>query len=166
MISRRFSSPPDNRPNRSLPFLLKAFLDAMGPLATRGTDQKIMFSRSFGDPGQQFAQQSRFPGNSPVSRRGDGPYSPKVWENLFSRTVPFGRSSNIHRLSESDQIERNTRREDFWLAELAELDMDKNRNVRVGGPVEHWAIGKVARILFRRAPLRPLPLGRYRRNRS
>ncbi len=39
----------------------------------------------------------------------------------------FGRGSNMHRLWDSDMIEWNTRSEDVWLVDLAELDTDQNR---------------------------------------
>jgi len=51
----------------------------------------------------------------------------------------FDRGSNMHRLWDSDLIESNTRSEDVWLAELAELDTDKNRAAWMEGTVEGWA---------------------------
>ena len=51
----------------------------------------------------------------------------------------FDRGSNMHRVWDSDLIEWNTRSEDVWLAELAELDTDKNRAPWMGGTVEDWA---------------------------
>ncbi len=45
----------------------------------------------------------------------------------------------MHRVWDSDLVEWNTRREDVCLAELAELDTDKNRTAWIGGTVEDWA---------------------------
>ena len=51
----------------------------------------------------------------------------------------FDRGTNMHRVWDSDLIEWNTRSEDVWLTELAELDTDKNRAAWMGGTVEDWA---------------------------
>jgi len=45
----------------------------------------------------------------------------------------------MHRLWDRDMIEWNTRSEDVWLAELAELDTDQDRAAWMGGAVEQWA---------------------------
>jgi len=45
----------------------------------------------------------------------------------------FDRGTNMHRLWDSDMIEWNTRSEDVWLAELTELDTDRNRAAWTGG---------------------------------
>jgi len=51
----------------------------------------------------------------------------------------FDRGTNMHQLRDSDLIEWNTRSEDVWLAELAELDTDHNRAAWMRGAVEEWA---------------------------
>jgi hypothetical protein len=51
----------------------------------------------------------------------------------------FDRGSNMHRLWDSDLIEWNTRSEDVWLAELAELDSPEARAMTSRGTVEEWA---------------------------
>ena len=51
----------------------------------------------------------------------------------------FDRGSNMHRLWDSDLIEWNTRSEDVWLAELAELDTPEARAMAMRGTVEEWA---------------------------
>ena len=40
------------------------------------------------------------------------------------------RGTNMHRLWDSDMIERTDRSEDAWLADLAALDTPENRNRR------------------------------------
>jgi nuclease S1 len=51
----------------------------------------------------------------------------------------FDRGTNMHRLWDSDMIEWNTRSEDVWLAELAELDSPEARAMTMRGAVEDWA---------------------------
>jgi hypothetical protein len=49
----------------------------------------------------------------------------------------------MHRVWDSDLIEWNTRSEDVWLAELAELDTEKNCADWMAGTVEDWATGSL-----------------------
>jgi hypothetical protein len=51
----------------------------------------------------------------------------------------FDRGTNMHRLWDSDMIERVGHTEDFWLAELAALDTPEARAVAMRGTVEDWA---------------------------
>jgi hypothetical protein len=51
----------------------------------------------------------------------------------------FDRGSNMHRVWDSDIIEWNTRSEDIWLEELADLDTPENRAAWMSGTVEGWA---------------------------
>ena len=51
----------------------------------------------------------------------------------------FDRGSNMHRLWDSDMIERAGNMEEFWLAELAVLDTSQNRDDAMKGSVENWA---------------------------
>ncbi len=51
----------------------------------------------------------------------------------------FDKGFNMHRLWDSGLIEWNTKNEDVWLAELAEVDTEKNRATWLGGTVEDWA---------------------------
>jgi hypothetical protein len=63
----------------------------------------------------------------------------------------FTRGSNMHRLWDSDMIERVGRDEDFWLADLARLDTADNRITAMSGPVEDWATESLvaARLAYR-----------------
>jgi hypothetical protein len=45
----------------------------------------------------------------------------------------------MHRVSDTDNIERAGDTEDFWLADLAELDTKEDREVAMKGTVEEWA---------------------------
>jgi len=54
----------------------------------------------------------------------------------------FDRDSNMHRLWDSDLIEWNTRSEDVWLTELAELDTGQNRAMTSRGTVKAGATDK------------------------
>jgi len=45
----------------------------------------------------------------------------------------------MHRLWDSDLIEWNTRSEDVWVTELAEVDTPEARAVAMKGKVEEWA---------------------------
>lgn len=51
----------------------------------------------------------------------------------------FDRGTNMHRLWDSDMIARAGDDEDFWLADLAELDTPGNRDAAMEGTVEDWA---------------------------
>jgi len=51
----------------------------------------------------------------------------------------FDSGSNLHRLWDSGIIEWNTKSEDVWLAELAELDTAENQAKWMAGTVEDWA---------------------------
>jgi hypothetical protein len=51
----------------------------------------------------------------------------------------FDRGSNMHRVWDTDIIERAGDTEDFWLADLAELDTKENREAAMKGAVEDWA---------------------------
>jgi hypothetical protein len=51
----------------------------------------------------------------------------------------FDRGSNMHRVWDSGIIERAGDTEDFWLAELAELDTVENRAAWMSRTVEDWA---------------------------
>jgi len=51
----------------------------------------------------------------------------------------FDRGSNMHRVWDSDIIQWNTRNEDVWLTELAELDTGENQAKWMAGTVEDWA---------------------------
>jgi hypothetical protein len=51
----------------------------------------------------------------------------------------FDRGTKMHRLWDSDMIERAGQTEEFWLAELAELDTPENRQAALKGSVEDWA---------------------------
>ena len=45
----------------------------------------------------------------------------------------------MHRLWDSDMIERVSNREDTWLADLAAMDTPEARDVAMKGTVEDWA---------------------------
>jgi nuclease S1 len=51
----------------------------------------------------------------------------------------FDRGTNMHRLWDTDMIERTSKSEDFWLAALAALNMQGNRQEAMKGNVEDWA---------------------------
>ncbi len=51
----------------------------------------------------------------------------------------YNRGTNMHRLWDSDMIERAGDGEDFWLADLAPLDTPENREAAMKGSVEDWA---------------------------
>ncbi len=51
----------------------------------------------------------------------------------------YDRGTNMHRLWDSDMIEREGDDEDFWLADLAGLDTSENREAASRGKVEDWA---------------------------
>lgn len=51
----------------------------------------------------------------------------------------YDRGTNMHRLWDSDMIERAGDDEDFWLADLALLDTPGNREAAMRGTVEDWA---------------------------
>jgi hypothetical protein len=51
----------------------------------------------------------------------------------------FDRGSNMHRVWDSGIIERAGTTEEFWLANLAELDTADNRAAWMAGTVEDWA---------------------------
>ncbi len=51
----------------------------------------------------------------------------------------YDRGTNMHRLWDSDIIERAGDDEDFWMADLGPLDTDKNREAAMKGSVEDWA---------------------------
>ena len=51
----------------------------------------------------------------------------------------YNRGTNMHRLWDSDMIERAGDGEDFWLADLAPLDTPEHREAAMRGTVEDWA---------------------------
>jgi nuclease S1 len=51
----------------------------------------------------------------------------------------FDRGTNMHRLWDSDMIQRSGNSEAFWLADLAALDTPEARPVAMKGTVEDWA---------------------------
>ncbi len=51
----------------------------------------------------------------------------------------FDRGSNMHRLWDSDMIERTSKDEDYWLKDLATLDSPEARQEAMKGAVEDWA---------------------------
>jgi hypothetical protein len=51
----------------------------------------------------------------------------------------YDRGSNMHRVWDSGIIKRAGDTEDFWLADLAELDTAENRAAWMSGTVEDWA---------------------------
>ena len=51
----------------------------------------------------------------------------------------YDRGTNMHRLWDSDIIERAGDDEDFWMADLASLATDRNREAAMKGSVEDWA---------------------------
>ena len=48
----------------------------------------------------------------------------------------YDKGTNMHRLWDSDMIERAGDDEDFWLADLAPLDTPENREAAMKGSVE------------------------------
>ena len=57
----------------------------------------------------------------------------------FARLRFFDIGSNMHPLWDTDVIQWNTRNEEVWLADLAELDMAENQAKWMAGAVEGWA---------------------------
>ena len=51
----------------------------------------------------------------------------------------FDRGTNMHRLWDTDMIERVSKDEDFWLTDLAALDTPEARQEAMKGTVEDWA---------------------------
>ena len=51
----------------------------------------------------------------------------------------FDKGSNMHRLWDSDMIERTSKNEDYWLTDLAALDTPEARDAAMKGTVEDWA---------------------------
>jgi nuclease S1 len=51
----------------------------------------------------------------------------------------FDRGTNMHRLWDSDMIQRIGNTEEFWLTDLAALDTPENREAALKGSVEDWA---------------------------
>jgi hypothetical protein len=51
----------------------------------------------------------------------------------------FDRGTNMHRVWDSQIIERVSAKEDFWLDDLAALDTPENRAAWMKGTVEDWA---------------------------
>ena len=51
----------------------------------------------------------------------------------------FDKGTNLHRLWDSDMIERYNTSEDAWLAELATLATPENQKAWTTGTVEDWA---------------------------
>ena len=51
----------------------------------------------------------------------------------------FDRGTNMHRLWDTDMIERVSKDEDFWLTVLDALDLQGNRQEAMKGTVEDWA---------------------------
>jgi hypothetical protein len=51
----------------------------------------------------------------------------------------FDRGSNMHRLWDTDMIERTSKDEEFWLTDLTTLDSPEARGEAMKGTVEDWA---------------------------
>ena len=51
----------------------------------------------------------------------------------------FDRGTNMHRLWDTDMIERTSKDEDYWLNDLAVLDTPEARDAAMKGMVEEWA---------------------------
>ena len=51
----------------------------------------------------------------------------------------FDKGTNMHRLWDSDMIERTGHTEEFWLADLGQLDTPEARAAAMKGTVEDWA---------------------------
>jgi hypothetical protein len=51
----------------------------------------------------------------------------------------FDRGTNMHRLWDTDMIERTSKDEDYWLTDLAALELPEARQDAVKGQVEDWA---------------------------
>jgi hypothetical protein len=51
----------------------------------------------------------------------------------------FDIGTNMHRLWDTDIVQSNTKSEDIWLTELAELDTAENQAKWMAGTVEDWA---------------------------
>jgi S1/P1 Nuclease len=51
----------------------------------------------------------------------------------------YEKGSNMHRLWDSDMIERTSKDEQFWLTDLAALDTPEARDAAMKGTVEDWA---------------------------
>jgi hypothetical protein len=51
----------------------------------------------------------------------------------------FDRGTNMHKLRDTDMIERVSKDEDFWLMDLAQLDTPEGRQEAMKGTVEDWA---------------------------
>jgi hypothetical protein len=65
----------------------------------------------------------------------------------------FNRGSNMHRVWDSDMIERAGRDQNRWLAELAEMDTPLARREEMGGKVEEW--GRESLLAARAAYVMP-----------
>jgi hypothetical protein len=63
---------------------------------------------------------------------------PKEGSNL-TQVRWFDRGLNMRRVWDSGIIERADETEDFWLADLAELDVPENRSASMKGTVAEWA---------------------------
>jgi nuclease S1 len=70
----------------------------------------------------------------------------------------YDRGTNMHRLWDSYMIERAGDDEDFWLADLAELDKTGNRDAAMKGTVEDWATES---LLAARAAYRVPEIGKW-----
>ncbi len=51
----------------------------------------------------------------------------------------FDRGTNMHRLWDTDMIERTSKDEEYWLQDLAALDTSEARDAAMKGTVEDWA---------------------------
>jgi len=51
----------------------------------------------------------------------------------------FDKGTNMHKLWDTDLIERVSNKEDFWLTDLAALDTPEARQEGMKGTVEDWA---------------------------
>jgi nuclease S1 len=51
----------------------------------------------------------------------------------------FDKGTNMHRLWDSDTIQRTGHTEEFWLADLGQLDTAEARDAAMKGTVEDWA---------------------------
>jgi hypothetical protein len=51
----------------------------------------------------------------------------------------YDRGTNMHRLWDSDMIQRAGDDEDFWMVDLEALDTNENREAAMKGTVEDWA---------------------------
>ena len=51
----------------------------------------------------------------------------------------FDRGTNMHKLWDTEMIERVSKDEDFWLTDMAALDTPESRQEAIRGTIEDWA---------------------------